>query len=325
MKKRHIDNLAVFRPFFILSAVFTGIFFPFALFVWEYGNNVSENVKIIISVFALIVFLGFVSSILLFLLSEYFKNIVLRVRAKVKFVNKLYEDYHFRALFFTYTSFAVSTLMAIIKVGIGAVSNSVWFTMIAVYTLIINFGKSILLWFYRKSYKFGNVDDRYLHGIKLYRISGIFLTIMSIALYSVVLYITTNNKAFHYTGKLIYVIALYDLYNVVRSIEYLFKARKQRVLVINSLKVISTASLCFAILSLQTAILAKFGNPNDFRQIAILNTITGSTIGIVMAITGITIITVTIIAQYKFKKKHLKQLENIDNGDTEQMLNNGNI
>lgn len=59
-----------------------------------------------------------------------------------------------------------------------------------------------------------------------YRMCGIILLMMNIALIGVVILVISDNKGFRYSGMMIYVVALYTFYITVMAIINMVKYRK---------------------------------------------------------------------------------------------------
>lgn len=302
--KNKIKN---FRPSFFVFSSATAILLICTMYCMERGGilNFPKYYNYIIYSLAGLSTAFLAWSIIAFVRGPFCREKIKKFSLKTKFTSRLVSDQHYKALFFTYVSFIGSTGWYVFKTLFGIYNDSVWFTVLAIYGLVLCFGKSVILGFNRKSYRFSNERQRYTHGLKLYRISGVFMMLMSAVLYMVVVLIVRDGNGFIYDGMLIYVMAIYDFYGFTRSAIYMTRTRKRNAPVINSIRVISIASSLISVLSLQTAMFASFGNPYDVEFQNIMNTITGTLVCLLMLSIGLTIIVVTTVMENRHKGRIL--------------------
>lgn len=90
---------------------------------------------------------------------------------------------------------------------------------------------------------------------------------MNQALAVIVAIVVKQNKGFEYAGFLIYVMAFYAFYAVITSVINVVKYRKYGSPVMSAAKVINLTAALVSMLSLETAMLAQFGEDDAmFRQ-----------------------------------------------------------
>lgn len=103
--------------------------------------------------------------------------------------------------------------------------------------------------------------------LRLYRSCGIFLLIMNQALAVIVLLVVRQNRGFDYPGLLIYAMALYAFYAVISAAISLARQRKRGSPVLSAAKVVKLTAALVSMLSLETAMLSRFGGgAYDFRR-----------------------------------------------------------
>lgn len=79
--------------------------------------------------------------------------------------------------------------------------------------------------------------------LKHYRLCGVILLLMNVALSGVVVLVIRKNEGFHYAGYLIYVVAMYAFYNIISAVRDVLKYRKYKSPVMSAAKAIKLASV----------------------------------------------------------------------------------
>lgn len=163
----------------------------------------------------------------------------------------------------------------------GILYRSVWFVTLAVYYILLAVMRASLLHYVRKGGK--NKASEWLR----YRLCGIILLFMNIALAGIVILVVHQNSGFEYPGMLIYVMAMYAFYAAITAVWNVVKFRKYGSPVMSAAKAINLTAALVSMLSLETAMLTQFGTANDpkFRQI--MTASTGA--GISMIVLGMAI------------------------------------
>lgn len=103
------------------------------------------------------------------------------------------------------------------------------------------------------------------------RLCGFMLLFMNQALTGVVILMIRQNRGFYYPGVLIYAMAAYAFYAVIIAVVNLVKTRRYKSPVLSAAKAISLVAALVSILSLETAMMARFGSDENpmFRRIMI--------------------------------------------------------
>lgn len=185
---------------------------------------------------------------------------------KNKLIHRYLTDVTFKMHVSLYISLGINLLYAGMKLFCGAYYGSVWFGTLAVYYLMLAVMRFSLLQHVNRN-AFGK---NLISELKQYRLCGVILALMNIALSGVVILVVRNNEGFSYAGYLIYVMAMYAFYNIITAVLDVVKYKKYNSPVMSAAKAIKLATALVSMLSLETAMLAQFGsgqNPAAFRQI----------------------------------------------------------
>lgn len=92
------------------------------------------------------------------------------------------------------------------------------------------------------------------------------MVLMNLALVRVIVLVLVQDRTFHYAGVLIYVMALYALCALPSACVNLFRLRKQGSPVLSTAKAISLAAALMSMLSLEIAMLSRFGATHRLKE-----------------------------------------------------------
>lgn len=182
------------------------------------------------------------------------------------FAHRYLTDVSFKLHVSLYLSLGWNLVYAAMKLFYGVGYRSVWFITLAVYYGMLALMRFLLLRHANRN-PFGK---DLVSELKRYRLCGVILVLMNIALSGVVVLVVRKNEGFEYAGYLIYVMAMYAFYNVITAVIDVVKYRKYKSPVMSAAKVIKLAAALVSMLSLETAMLAQFKNgtnPEAFRQV----------------------------------------------------------
>ncbi|MGN0459685.1 MAG: hypothetical protein ACI4HL_02095 [Ruminococcus sp.] len=197
---------------------------------------------------------------------------------KNKYAHRYLTDVHFKMHISLYLSLEINLLYAILKLFSGVYYQSVWFGTLGVYYTLLAVMRFLLLRHANKNH-FGKAI---VSELKRYRMCGVILLLMNIALTGVVILVTRQNQGFEYAGYLIYIMAMYTFYTTITAIINVVKYRKYESPVMSAAKAVNLAAALVSMLSLETAMISQFGKGENsplFRQI-----MTGATGGCVCLI-----------------------------------------
>lgn len=193
------------------------------------------------------------------------------------YIHRYLTDVPFKTHVSLYLSLGVNLLFVVIKMFYGLRCRSVWFGTLAVYYMLLAVMRFLLLRHVRRN----AIGQDLVAELRHYRLCGVILMVMNIALLGVIVLVILDNESFQYTGYLIYVVAMYAFYNVISAARDVVRYRKYNSPVIAASTSIKLAAALVSILSLETAMLMEFNDP--VKGEAFRRTMTGATGGAVCA------------------------------------------
>lgn len=234
------------------------------------------------------VFLGLaVWSVLLFFKHNSPKEKFHKLAHKRRFTGLLIDDYSFRTVTFTFYSFALNVIFTLAKGVAGWFSSSWWMISLSAYYLILCVAKFMLIKESRTIYKEENLSDREQKEWRVYRRCGFLLLFMTVVMVGIVVLIMVSGNTFTYYGTLIFVVALWDFYNLTNAIIYMVRKRRQHSPIIVAIKTIGFTTTLVSLLSLQTAMFVSFAEKSDTDFKGLMNLLTGSAVCVMLLVVGI--------------------------------------
>ena len=181
------------------------------------------------------------------------------------YISRFFEDIPFRLRIILYLSMGINLLYAGVNAFSGIYYRSPWFGSLAAYYIFLSVMRFLLV---RYTHKQGFGENKAAEW-RRYRICGVILTMMNVALAGVVILVIHQNRGFEYAGSLIYVMALYAFYITITGVMNVVRYRKYNSPVMSAARVVSLVAALVSMLSLETAMLTQFDsgdNPPLFRQ-----------------------------------------------------------
>lgn len=276
---KHILNQILFPSLavVIISVPVATAFLIYA-FLYEEDYSPVANISYVLSAYSLII----VCARIIRMPKGSFKTALHRN----PYVHRYLTDIPFQTHVSLYLSLGLNLLFAAMKLFFGVYYGTVWYGTLAVYYVMLAVMRFLLLRHVNRS----GIGTEVISEWKQYRLCGIIMLLMNIALSGVVVLVVLDNEGFYYAGYLIYVVAMYAFYNIISAVRDVVKYRDYKSPVMSAAKAIKLAAALVSMLSLETAMLAQFGEENgpQFRQLT-----TGLTGGgvclIVLATAGIMI------------------------------------
>lgn len=222
----------------------------------------------------------------------------IRLLQKFKFTNTMLENHGYRAIIFAVSGFVWNCAYVTFMGVLAIMTKSAWYISITAYYLILSWMKGNVL-YSKKKY---NTE---IKKARAYRFCGIMFMLLMIAFSGVIVLIYTTNMYFEYAGLMIYAVAAYTFFKLVRAIIGAIRSRKDDDLYLQSLRNINLSAAIISIIVLQVAMFQAF-SPEHNTSIA--NGLTGGGVAIVIFALGIYMI---VKANKKIKK--LKQSVHTDN------------
>ena len=238
----------------------------FALVIYVLTNDM-ENEAIsyaayTLSAYALIITITGMEGIVRLIRQKIENHPLTKKVISIPIFEKYLKEVKFRTETSLYQGLFINLLYVALKFGSGIYYRSIWFASLAVYYLLLAVMRFSLLHYVRS-----RQDDR-VSEWRRYRFCGIVLLFMNQALTAIVVIVVEQNKGFEYAGFLIYAMALYAFYAVITSVVNVIKFRKYGSPIMSAAKAINLTAAVVSMLSLETAMLAQFGEDDvKFRQI----------------------------------------------------------
>lgn len=182
------------------------------------------------------------------------------------YAHRYLTDLSFKTHVSLYLSLAFNLLFVAMKLFFGAYYGSIWYGTLAVYYIMLAMMRFLLL----RHVKRNAIGSEFILELRQYRLCGVILLLMNIALSGVVVLVVRQNQGFHYPGYLIYVVAMYAFYNIITAVRDVVKYREYRSPVVSAAKAIKLATALVSMLSLESAMLMTFDtgeNPPFFRRV----------------------------------------------------------
>lgn len=198
---------------------------------------------------------------------------VAKLADRNRFTRRFAKDYVFRTFVFSWMAFAVNIAYVIFEGVMGIVYDSLWRNALAMYYLFLTLIRGIIIVKEYKSRRSGETEkDKLLRGIRTYGICGIDFIVLDGAMCGIVTMLTRGYAEVSYPGTLIYVVSAYTFYKIIAAVTNLVKARHSRSPVVQSLRNINLADALMSVISMETALIAEFG---DGESLFVMRTVTG--------------------------------------------------
>lgn len=217
--------------------------------------------------------------------------------------NRFRHDYAFSSIIMTLPGTLICLVFAIVNAVLGIYLSSAWSGSLAAYYMclcfmritVISYSKHLV--FKEKYAVIGKIKE-----LKVQRMCGIILIVLSIALLWAVIMLVGGRVGTAHSEVFTIAIAAYTFYKLAMSIKNMVKARRVNDSLIITLRNIGHADALVSILYLQTALFATFGGSQEFTMI--MNSITGVCVIFASLAIGITMI---VGANRKLKKQMIAE------------------
>lgn len=301
----------ILKKIFFLPPLQTVIFavlgYGLVIFVFAFSVEIPavQYLSYLFSAYALIItitgfpyFISFVDRVKRYI----WEHSLMKKIQSTKIGGRFFDDVRFRTEISLYQGLLVNLLYIIMKMVSGIYYRSFWFISLGVYYLLLAAMRLALL------HKGKAKPDKTRMEIEIsrYRLCGILLLLMNQALAGIVIFMVHQNRGFDYPGLLIYGMALYSFYAVITAVVNLVKFRRHGSPVLSAAKAINLVAAMVSILSLETAMVTRFGDDNeDFRL-----TMTGATGG------GVCVIVIGMAVFMIWRSSRLMKNIQINNSQT---------
>lgn len=161
----------------------------------------------------------------------------------------------------TQLSLAVNLIYAVFQLVSAILYSSLWCGAIAVYYMVICLARFLLLRHFRLS------DEDPRGELKAFRFCGALLFTLNIGAVGIIVQIMLGRQGAQYPGHMIYGMAAYAFYRITVSIISVVQQRRLQSPALAASKALNFATALMAIFSLQTAMLAEFGESAFWESI----------------------------------------------------------
>lgn len=211
-------------------------------------------------------------------------------------------DAAFRARASLAASLAMNSLYAVVKAVFGAVYHSQWMGLLAAYYLLVSLIRYALL---RTAVKAPDGHPM-LGEWRRYRLCGIALLLLNQVVAAVVFLMVRRGDGFRYPGFIVYAAALYAFYTVIMAVIHMMRFRAKESPVLAAAKAVNLATAMVSILALETAMIDRFGTPEQ----AVFRTVTVSLSGMAV-VAGLLAMGIVMIRRANEAIRTLKQKEHL--------------
>lgn len=267
------------RIYFVVTILFA------ALATYDAANNLFiKPVSIAVYVCAA---LCFFSSLPLWVRALFllFTTLFASAKTKSKYIELYVKDYRLRTILGALPGLGLSFIFGISNMIIAIISHSAWHGSLAAYYLLMCAMRFSFALYAKGLYVEKRVPSA-LRELRIYKSCGVMLSVTSLALMGAVILLVHGDGGKEYPGVLVYVMALYAFCKLPMSIVNVIRAKKEDSPLLITLRNIGNAEALVAMLSLQTALFAQFGQDSG-SFIPIMNAVTGATCCLSVLILGI--------------------------------------
>ena len=185
-------------------------------------------------------------------LIKYFK----RLKRENKYLQKWFTDPYLRVKATLYLALAGNLAFALFQLWLGFYHGSFWFYSLAAYYFLLFVMRSALAR-YSKTHKAG--EDTRAELIR-YRNCGAVFLLMNLALSVMVFFMVYWDKTFYHHQITTIALAAYTFTSLTLAIINVIKYRKYNNPIFSASKIISFASACVSMLTLESTMLTVFGD-----------------------------------------------------------------
>lgn len=196
-----------------------------------------------------------------------------------KYGSKYREDIDFRTRVSLYATLALNLGNVALNVLWGLLNQTHWFFILAFYYATLTAMRFIIS-FYSRRHKVG---EDLLSEWKRTRVCAFVMLLINLSLSGVVLMMMYRSRGFRYEGMLIYVMAAYSFYHIIRTVIDFIRLRRFASPILTMVKEISLASALVSMLSLETAMFATFSNGMSAADQRIFIAATGAGICVIVS------------------------------------------
>ena len=202
------------------------------------------------------------------------------------FVQRWRTDVRFRTRVSLYFGFAVNLLYVIVKFASGVRYHAPWFVVLALYYAFLAVMRFSVLSSARRDPHGRDLIAEY----RRYRLCGLILLGMNVVLSGMVAFIIGHDASYEYPGTLIFFMAAYTFYMFILATVNLARFRKYGSPLLSAAKAIGMTAALVSMLSLEVAMLDRFGDGDSTLFRATMVGITSAVICAVVLVMSVVMI-----------------------------------
>ena len=259
-------------------------------FVYVGSNHIFSYISYFISAYALTIVCAQSPKII---------RLCINFKKENRYLKRYFSDPTLRINISLYMTLFINTAYALMQLGLGFYHHTIWYFSLSIYYILLAVMRFFLLKHTRKHVA---GQDRMLE-LLIYRFCGILLILLHTALSAIVFYITWQNRGFVHHPITTIAMATYTFFSLTKAIVSLIKYRKYQSPVFSAAKVISLACAMVSMLTLETAMLSAFGQPDQENFRRIMTGASGAGVIVIILIIAIRMI-ITSTKEYRHLKKN---------------------
>ena len=251
LKKPPLSFLCIFWG--ITVALIAGTVALIVLNYMEWPVYIAYGVSAVFSVYTVYSLPRFIPKI---------KEMILE-RAKLHpFANSLLTSYGFRTVAFSVLSFVINIGFAVFNAVLGVITLSYWYAIFACYYIFLSVLRGVILVgsYQAKKRAAGDETVYAVYKLKLYRMCGIFLLILELALAAAVSLMILSTRPTEYSEIMAITSAAYTFYKIIFAIVNVFKVRRMQDPMLQCFRNINLTDAAVSLLTLQVTLVAVFSD-----------------------------------------------------------------
>lgn len=219
------------------------------------------------------------------------KEMMLERAKSHPFANSLLTSYGFRTVAFSVLSFVINIGFAVFNAVLGVITLSYWYAIFACYYIFLSVLRGVILVgsYQAKKRAAGDETVYSVYKLKLYRMCGIFLLILELALAAAVSLMILSTRPTEYSEIMAITSAAYTFYKIIFAIVNVFKVRRMQDPMLQCFRNINLTDAAVSLLTLQVTLVAVFSDERT-EMMNILNAVTGFIVCTLTVVMGILMI-----------------------------------
>jgi hypothetical protein len=206
--------------------------------------------------------------------------------------NRFFTDPVYKTAVSLYCSLSVNIIYAASNFLLCLFQNSFWFGILAFYYTVLSVMRFLLVRYVKRN----EVGENRLSELLRARVCSYILLLVNFSLTGGVLMMMYTERVHDYPGFMIYVAALYAFYITANAVKNIVKYRKYNSPILSVSKLISLASALVSMLSLEYALLFRFGEVHQEQFNRLMIALTG-------ALISVTVVSLSVIFIVKATKE----------------------